>query len=139
MGPEFRYPSRDFELWAPLYLPPQALRHRQDFSYLAVARLKPGVTREQARRTWTPSPPASPANIRAATRTPAWWSRRWLSAMAGPVRTTLWVLLAAVGTLFLIGCANLAALLLARAARPHARSSPSARRWARPAAGWRGN
>jgi predicted permease len=115
MGPRFRYPSREFELWAPLYLPPRALRHRQDFSYLAVARLKPGVTREQALAHMNAvaagivrEHPGSNPDARVVVTPLA-------SAVAGPARTTLWVLLAAVGTLFLIGCANLAALLLARA------------------------
>jgi putative ABC transport system permease protein len=117
MGPEFRYPSRDFDLWAPLYLPPEALRHRQDFSYLAVARLKPDVTQEQAAAHLAAiaagiarENPATNPNARVVLAP-------MLNAMAGPVKATLWVLLAAVGTLFLIGCANLAALLLARAAR----------------------
>jgi putative ABC transport system permease protein len=116
MRPEFRYPSRDFELWAPLYLPAAALRHRQDFSYLAVARLKPGVTEEQAAahmaalaaRIARDNPEANP-NARVVVAP-------MLSEVTRPVKVTLWVLLAAVGTLFLIGCANLAALLLARAA-----------------------
>jgi putative ABC transport system permease protein len=116
MGPEFRYPSRDFELWAPLYLPPAALRHRQDFSYLAVARRKSNVTLEQAAAHMATvaagiareNPGVSPgARVVVAPL---------VSAMAGPVKTTMWVLLGAVGTLFLIGCANLAALLLGRAA-----------------------
>jgi putative ABC transport system permease protein len=116
MRPEFRYPSREFELWAPLYLPPAALRHRQDFSYLAVARLKPDVSEQQAAAhmaslatTIARENPGTDPNARVVVAP-------LRSAMAGPVRTTLWVLLAAVGTLFLIGCTNLAALLLARAA-----------------------
>jgi predicted lysophospholipase L1 biosynthesis ABC-type transport system permease subunit len=39
-----------------------------------------------------------------------------LSEMTGSVRRALWVLLSAVGVLFLVGCVNLANLLLARAA-----------------------
>src|SRR5262249_15579651 len=39
-----------------------------------------------------------------------------LSEMTGSVRRALWVLLAAVGVLFLVGCVNLANLTLARAA-----------------------
>jgi putative ABC transport system permease protein len=116
MQPEFRYPSADFELWAPLYLPPEALRYRQDFSYLAVARLKPDVTAEQA---------AAQMTILAATiaREHPDTSRDigvlvgpMQRELAGPVRGALWVLLAAAGTLFAIGCANLATLQLARAA-----------------------
>src|SRR5262249_34832209 len=39
MRPEFRYPTREFELWTPLYVPPAALKERFDLSYLSVARL----------------------------------------------------------------------------------------------------
>jgi putative ABC transport system permease protein len=49
MPPEFHYPNREYELWEPLYYPPEALRARQDLSYTSVARLRPGVTIEQAR------------------------------------------------------------------------------------------
>src|SRR5215469_2136172 len=49
MPAEFHYPSRDYELWEPLYYPPEELRDRQDFSYVSVARLKAGVSIEQAR------------------------------------------------------------------------------------------
>jgi hypothetical protein len=43
MGADFQYPDRDFELWTPLYIPPNQLRERGDYSYLCVARVKAGV------------------------------------------------------------------------------------------------
>ena len=49
MSADFQYPDRDFELWTPLYIPSDQLRERGDYSYLCVARLKAGVTLEQAR------------------------------------------------------------------------------------------
>ena len=49
MPPDFHYPSREFELWTPLYIPPAALAQRRDYSYLCVARLKPGITIDAAR------------------------------------------------------------------------------------------
>src|SRR3954470_14809206 len=36
MGADFQYPDRDFELWTPLYIPPDELRDRGDYSYLCV-------------------------------------------------------------------------------------------------------
>ena len=48
MSADFQYPDRDFELWTPLYIPSDQLRERGDYSYLCVARLKAGVTLEQA-------------------------------------------------------------------------------------------
>jgi putative ABC transport system permease protein len=44
MGPSFHYPSREIQAWGALYIPPAALALRRDYSYLAVARLKPGVS-----------------------------------------------------------------------------------------------
>ncbi len=49
MGPDFQYPSREFALWVPLTINPESLRTRLgDYSFLAVGRLKPGVTFDQA-------------------------------------------------------------------------------------------
>src|SRR5882672_10703005 len=47
MGPEFAFPSRDYQIWTPLTFDPNELINRQNYSYLAVARLKPGVTLPQ--------------------------------------------------------------------------------------------
>ena len=44
MGPSFHYPSREIQAWGALYIPPAALALRRDYSYLTVARLKPGVS-----------------------------------------------------------------------------------------------
>src|SRR5207247_3827975 len=49
MGPDFAYPSRDYQIWTPLTFDPNELVTRVNYSYLSVARLKPGVTIEQAR------------------------------------------------------------------------------------------
>ena len=49
MGADFQYPDRDFELWTPLYIPPDQSGARGDYSYLCVVRVKAGVTLEQAR------------------------------------------------------------------------------------------
>src|SRR5947209_19573475 len=48
MDREFRFPSREFELWLPLYVPPDEIQGRADFSHLATARLKPGISIAQA-------------------------------------------------------------------------------------------
>ena len=68
MRPEFRYPAREFELWTPLYIPGVVLKLRGDNSYLCVARLKPGVTIEQARAHMNVLPAIWRANTQGQTR-----------------------------------------------------------------------
>ena len=99
----------------PLAFPADAVRN---FHYLnAIGRLKPGVSLEQAQ--------AEMSQIAAgiAERYPAikkdWGATvdRWVDRMVGQqLRLSLIVLMSAVGAVLLIGCANLANLLLARGA-----------------------
>src|SRR5262249_46540993 len=63
----FQYPSRDFELWAPLFISPEEIRSQYSFQYRSVGRLKPGVTIQQAQsettaitRHWAQQFPAGP-------------------------------------------------------------------------------
>jgi putative ABC transport system permease protein len=116
MGPDFQYPSREFALWVPLTIHPEELRLRIGYSFLAVGRLKPGVTFDQAQ--------ADMRTVRANLAREFPGSYRDIDVMveplidstvAAPIRTALYVLLGAVGCLLLIGCANLANLLFARA------------------------
>jgi putative ABC transport system permease protein len=115
MPSNFHYPTREYELWAPLYYPPDQLKDRQDFSYFCVARLRDGVTLEQARAHMD----VIAANL--ASEYPV--TNRGLGVLTDPlrgeitktVRRALWVLVGAVTALFLVGCVNIANLLLARA------------------------
>ena len=116
MEPEFQYPDRTFELWTPLYFPSGSMTGRRDFSYLAVARLKPDVTLDMARARMSVIAenlvrefPQTNTNVRVLVDS-------MLDSMTGSVRHTLSVLLCAVGALFLVSCVNLASLVLARAA-----------------------
>ena len=119
MPPEFRYPSADFELWTPLYIPPSEVVDGMNYQYVSVGRLKPGVSLQRARAGFDAImrrlSEEHPSSYRI--------GNGWLGALVEPlaesdafqVRGPLYVLLGAVGCLMLIGCMNLAVLLIARA------------------------
>src|SRR5215471_18635942 len=115
MPPEFHYPSRDYELWEPLYYPPEELRDRSDLSYVSVARLRPGITIEQARAQINAIASNLAREYPRTNRDLGVYVEPLLSDITETVRPAIWLLLGAVGLLFLIGCVNLANLLLARA------------------------
>jgi putative ABC transport system permease protein len=115
MRRDFAYPTREFEIYTPLTFDPHELIDRMNYSYLAVARLKPGVTPAQARTEVVAlaaqierEHPKENADI-SADAVPM------LADTVSEVRTPLFVLMAAVAAMLLIGCANLANLFLARA------------------------
>jgi predicted permease len=119
MPPQYRYPSADFQLWTPLYIPPDEIRHGMNHQYISVGRLKSHFTVVQAQAE------ISGIMRRLSEEYPADYlaGDERIGALVEPlvqsdtfqVRSTLYVLLAAVGCLLLIGCMNLAVLLIARA------------------------
>jgi putative ABC transport system permease protein len=116
MPADFHYPSRDFELWTPLYLPPAALAARGDYSYLSVARLQPGVTIETARAQMAivSSEIARELGRSGGTGNDGVFVGPLLAELTGSVRRVLWLLLGSSGLLFVVSVVNLAGLLRAR-------------------------
>lgn len=117
----FYFPDRETEVWTPIPLKPEdfAESERGSRSYLMVARLRSGLSMEQA---------GSAIKLFAAQLqaeqpidySDSGWSIKLTSleqAFNGSARKDLFILLGAVFFVLLIACANVANLLLARAAR----------------------
>jgi putative ABC transport system permease protein len=114
MQPEFAFPSRDFEIYVPLTFDPDDLISRLNYSFMAVGRLKSGVSIEHAQ--------AEISLISDQLEREHPRENEGIGAVlvplhedtVGNVRRPLLVLLASVVAMLLIGCANLTNLILAR-------------------------
>jgi len=113
----FQFMESDVRLWVPIALDAEQLANRGGHYLKVVARLKPGVTLDQAQAD------LSAVMARIAKDHPGETLDGKLGAFAvplreeftGDVRSSLVVLLVAVAFVLLIACANVAGLLLARA------------------------
>jgi predicted permease len=111
----FRFPDRDVDVWFPNFTNYEQGRSRTARSYVGVGRLRTGVTLEQARAD------LNVVQARLAEQFPDPDAEIGVSlrplkdAVVGEARGSLWLVFGAVSLLLLIACANIAALLLARA------------------------
>ncbi len=121
MRPDFDWPNGT-ELWTPIALPSSQYfdrKFRFNESLFGVARLRPGVSLEQANaflrlRTAQEIAAEGPTGY---AQSGGWgmFAMGLVEFVAGNLRKPLAILLAAVATVLLIACANIAGLLLARA------------------------
>lgn len=116
----FAYPSPSVELWIPIaFDPPHA--SAGSFNYVGVGRLRHGVTIDEARADLATMSPhileEFPSGIPA-----AMWAQAHVQptvydlrdSLVGDVARMLWILLASVGIVLIIACANVANLFLVR-------------------------
>lgn len=115
MRRDFAYPSREYDIYTPLVVDPQDFVDRRNYSFLSVARVKTGVTVDQAQAELSLLAAQMEAEHPRENQGIGVAVVPMLADTVAAVRTPLYVLLGAVAAMLLIGCANLANLLLARA------------------------
>lgn len=118
MPRDFDFPFQDASVWVPLsFIPNWAayLTARQADAFNAVARLKPGISLQQAQQEM------DSISARLNREYPLFETGKSVNVVRLPselvhpgTRTALWILFGAVLFLLLIACANVATLLLAR-------------------------
>jgi putative ABC transport system permease protein len=115
--PGFQYPSRDIDVWTPLFIRPEEQQSTTHFFYDAVGRLKSNVPYAQAQVELSSISQRLPQFTTRSGTGPAGACVESLTDNAvGAFRTSIYTLIAAVGCLLLLGCINLSGLLIVRAA-----------------------
>ena len=115
MPPDFYFPSRDTEYWRLLRFNPSNADDSRNNNYLQVlARLKPGVTLEQAQSEMRTVADQIAQQFPKEQTGKGVNVNLWRDEVAWQTRMMLWALVGAALCLLLIACTNLANLLLSR-------------------------
>ena len=114
MPAAFRYPDDGTQVWTPLILPEDSKKARGAHWLSVVARLKPGVSFDQAQAEMKAIAGRLEQQYPASNSGWSVFLRPLRKEVIGDIQTALLVLLGAVGLVLLIACSNVANLQLAR-------------------------
>jgi predicted permease len=114
LPPRFHFPN-ETDIWMPANVVFSETESRSAHNYLVVGRLEPGVTLEQAQAQMTTIGARLEQQYKDSNAGKSVAVTRMRDQMVHNVKLTLYLLLGAVALVLLIGCANVASLLLAKA------------------------
>ena len=111
----FTFPDTTIDVWAPMQMNADMRASRSEYFLTLVGRLAPGATPGAARAELDAIMERLRKEYPQANGTLGLDAQPLREALVGDVSDLLWILMASVGCVLLIACANLANLLLARA------------------------
>lgn len=109
------YGGQEYQLWTPIQVSNDN-RHRDSHSYLAVGRLKRGVTRRRATTDIRAIAARLAEQYPGSNARDSFWLQPFLLEVASGQVGLLIILLGIVGLVLLVACANVASMLLAKGA-----------------------
>ena len=116
MPPDFRFPSRDIQAWAPLVFEEEDYEEVDDSYITGVARMRPGVTFEQARGELDVVAARMVRQFPKELEGTGAWPMLMSAEVSERSRLLVLALSGAAACVLLLACANLGSLLLARSA-----------------------